>query len=235
MAFWTKWSKSVPNGAKEDACRTGSVWKFHEKTNCHGEHLDLGELTARSRLCILITVDSQWVHQEVTVSSRWAPDFFSWVIMKMISYRIKGFVTDNAELKTFFKLKCMFLNLIFFFIYGVVIAYQLCFQYFIFSFKKICKWIWFYATMSVPPTQWHKLDVTWRLSLWHDNCEQKYLPVVVNTELCCFTSQNTNGSVTVCLFNTTQQSLATADIDAYGEMHLKHSTIQVWKKYYCFQ
>ena len=26
--------------------------------------------------------------------------------------------------------------------------------------------------MSAPPTQWHKLDVTWRLSLWHDNCEQ---------------------------------------------------------------
>ena len=135
MAFLTKWSKSVPNGAKEDACRTGSVWKSHEKTNCHGEHFDLGELTARSRLCILNTVDSQWAHQEVTVSSRWAPDFFSWVIMKMISYRIKGFVTDNVELKTFFKLKCMFLNLIFF-IYGVVIAYQLCFQYFIFSFKN---------------------------------------------------------------------------------------------------
>ena len=68
--------QSVPNGGKENACRTRSVWKSHEKTNCLGEHFDHGELTAKSRLCILVTVNSQWAHQEVTVSSWWAPDFF---------------------------------------------------------------------------------------------------------------------------------------------------------------
>ena len=100
MAFWTKWSKSVPNGAKEDACRTGSVWKSHEKINCHSEHFDHGEVTARSRLCILVTVNSRWTHLKDTVGSMWASDFFSWVIMTMISF--------------FYKLKCMFLNLIHF-------------------------------------------------------------------------------------------------------------------------
>ena len=101
---------------------------------------------------ILITVNSRlghgsafwslWTHSDLSKRSMWAHSelliFFSWVIMKMISYQIKGFVTDNVELKSVFFiyiLICMFSNW-YILIYWVVIAYPVCFQFFIFSFIK---------------------------------------------------------------------------------------------------
>ena len=82
-----------------------------------------------------------------------------------------------------------------------------------------CQWIWFYAAMSVPPTQWHKLDVTWRLSLWHDNCDK----ITVNKKrrsceqwaLLCHIAKIQMDLWPFFFFNTTQKSLATVDIDAY--------------------
>ena len=63
-------------------------------------------ITVNSRLGHGSAFWSLWTHSELIKRSMWAHSelliFFSWVIMKMISYRIKGFVTDNVELKSVF-------------------------------------------------------------------------------------------------------------------------------------
>ena len=92
--------------ATEDACRTGSVWKSHEKTNCHGDLPVSILITMNSRLGHGCAFWSPWTHSELIERSRWVHGelliFFSWVVMKMISYWVKGFLTDNFEMKTDF-------------------------------------------------------------------------------------------------------------------------------------
>ena len=83
--------------------------------------------------------------------------------------------------------------------------------------------------MSAPPTQWYKLDVTWRLSLWHDNCEQKILSCEQWALLCHIAKYKW-----ICdPFSFLTQRKSCCDCwhrRIYGMMHLKHSTIQKSEK-----
>ena len=90
------------NEATAVTCRTRSVWKPHEKANCHGELAVSILITVSSRLGHGPVFWSLWTHNELNEKSPWAPDFFSWVVMKMISYCVKGIITDNVEPKTDF-------------------------------------------------------------------------------------------------------------------------------------
>ena len=81
---------------------TGELQLLGESGACDFDH---GELTLGhdSAFTLPWTGSSKRGHPELTDL-----DFFSWVVIKIISSWVKGFVTDNVELK------CMISNLIYF-------------------------------------------------------------------------------------------------------------------------